>query len=108
MESIKKYASSNVQIILVGNKCDLEHKIVVSQKMIEKYIEEHKLKYSTTSAKKNINIVELFTTISKIYLDDILTREFELNDASNKKNNVDIKKISIDITSNSCQTKCCF
>ena len=60
-----KYGKTNVVIILVGNKCDLEDQRVVPKEEIEKTANEFGVDYFETSAKNNINIDNLFDHLAK-------------------------------------------
>jgi len=59
-------------IYLVGTKCDSTKNIVVDKNEIDAFCKKYDIKYYKTSAKKNINISELFDDIFdeiyKIYL----------------------------------------
>jgi len=51
----------DVFILLVGNKCDLEHKVL--QTSIDNYVNKYNLKHLEVSAKTNHNINEMFDLI---------------------------------------------
>ena len=65
LSELKKYASNNVSTILVGNKCDLSHKRLVSLEEATKFATDHNLKLFETSAKKSENIEKLFIEFVK-------------------------------------------
>ena len=48
---IKTYSWDNAQVILVGNKCDMEDKRVVSKEKGENIAREHNIRFLETSAK---------------------------------------------------------
>ena len=58
-EDILKYGS---KVIIVGTKCDLESERAVPYEFANKYAENLGLQYIETSAKKGINVEELFLT----------------------------------------------
>ncbi len=57
---IDKYANENVNKILVGNKCDLEYRRVISTESGKEYSEGLGIDFIETSAKDGNNINELF------------------------------------------------
>ena len=65
MSEVTEYCKTNVVIILVGNKCDMEDQRVVSKEEIEKTANEFGVLYFETSAKKNINIDNFFQYLAK-------------------------------------------
>lgn len=62
---IEKNASKNVVKILIGNKCDLEDKRVITYNQGKEFADTYGLKFIETSAKKNLNVNEAFQTIGK-------------------------------------------
>lgn len=71
MKNIETHASSTVNKILVGNKCDMdEHKRMVPFSRGQALANEFGIKFFETSAKSNINVEEVFQSISK----DIMQR----------------------------------
>jgi Ras-related protein Rab-8A len=71
MKNIETHASSTVNKILVGNKCDMdEHKRAVPFSRGQALANEFGIKFFETSAKSNINVEEVFQSISK----DIMQR----------------------------------
>ncbi len=65
IRQIKLYATENVPILLLGNKCDIVDEKKVEMGKIEELCEEYNLKYIETSAKLNINIEKAFICIVK-------------------------------------------
>lgn len=61
LNEIDRYAINNVIKILVGNKCDLESSREVTYKEGKDLADTAGLKFIEISAKKNINITEMFT-----------------------------------------------
>ena len=77
----------NIFIVLVGNKCDLNNVRKVSFENAQLFAKENNLFYIETSAKNNINIIELFNIIA----DKIL----EYNNKNNENDgNIDINNNS--------------
>jgi len=99
---IEKNSSKNVLKVLIGNKCDLEDKRLVSYNQGKEFADTYGLKFIETSAKKNLNVNEAFETLGR-----------ELMNASSDKKIVkqnNNKKISVakaqDLNINK-KTGCC-
>ena len=69
IESIKEAKGDNFPIILIGNKCDLEQR-VISKEEGEKFAKEQGFSFMETSCKEGINVEESV----KILIDDIMKR----------------------------------
>jgi len=57
---IKTYSWDNAQVILVGNKCDMQNERVVSTERGKKLANDLSLEFFETSAKENINVKQVF------------------------------------------------
>jgi Ras-related protein Rab-10 len=57
--------------MLIGNKCDMEEKRMISKERGEKVAEENGIKFYETSAKDNVNIEHAFITLAE----DILNKQ---------------------------------
>jgi GTPase SAR1 family protein len=55
--------------ILVGNKCDLDHKRQVSFEQGKELARQYNVKFLETSAKEVVNIDELFISTTKTFLE---------------------------------------
>ena len=55
----KTHGSSDMTVMLVGNKCDLEHLRQVSTEEGQKFAQEHGLLFIETSAKTSKNVEEV-------------------------------------------------
>lgn len=53
---IKNYSWDNAQVILVGNKCDMEEERVISSEKGKQLAEQLGVRFFETSAKENINV----------------------------------------------------
>ena len=62
---IEKNSSKNVLKVLIGNKTDLEDKRVISYNQGKEFADSYGLKYIETSAKKNLNVNEAFSTLGR-------------------------------------------
>jgi Ras-related protein Rab-8A len=63
MEDIQTHIDATINIILIGNKCDLLDKKVVSTAQGLKLAKEYGLKFFETSAKTNLQVEEAFTSL---------------------------------------------
>ncbi len=70
LKKLKKLLKDKIPIILIGNKCDEEEKREVSLKEELDLSNKYNLKVYECSAKKNINITEIFN-----YLIDIILKK---------------------------------
>jgi Ras-related protein Rab-1A len=64
-----RFAKENVMRILVGNKCDLDHKRQVSFEQGKELARQYNIKFLETSAKETVNIDELFVSTTKTFLE---------------------------------------
>ncbi|XP_018410812.1 PREDICTED: ras-related protein Rab-10-like [Nanorana parkeri] len=64
MKDIKTKAGEEVEVVLLGNKCDKEDEREVSKERGEKLAWEHGIPFFETSAKENINIDKAFLILS--------------------------------------------
>lgn len=61
LDNINCYCNNNIIIKLIGNKCDKN--IEVCREEITELCVEHKIKYIEVSAKGNINITKIFSSV---------------------------------------------
>ncbi|KAL7989020.1 hypothetical protein Chor_007939 [Crotalus horridus] len=66
---IKTYSWDNAQVILVGNKCDMEEERVISADRGKHLAEQLGFEFFETSAKDNINIKQTFERLVDIICD---------------------------------------
>lgn len=93
MESIRESASEKVNIILVGNKCDLENRQVTYEQGQE-MADEFGIRYYETSAKTGENVTEVFETLAK----EVMLR---------KEREPVVKTKTINMTAVSTKKECC-
>ncbi|KAM9861056.1 ras-related protein Rab-8B isoform 2-T2 [Aulostomus maculatus] len=70
IRNIEEHASSDVERMILGNKCDMNDKRQVSKERGEKLAIDYGIKFLETSAKSSINVEEAFVTLGR----DILAR----------------------------------
>ncbi|MFH4983027.1 hypothetical protein AB6A40_009736 [Gnathostoma spinigerum] len=65
IRNIEEHASSDVEKMIIGNKCDMEERRQVSRDRGEHLAIEYGTKFLETSAKANINVEEAFFTLAR-------------------------------------------
>ncbi|MCP9260353.1 RAB8A [Dirofilaria immitis] len=65
IRNIEEHASSDVDRMIIGNKCDVEERRQVSRERGEQLAIEYGTKFMETSAKANINVEEAFFTLAR-------------------------------------------
>ncbi|VDK56330.1 unnamed protein product [Anisakis simplex] len=63
---IKTYSWENAQVVLVGNKCDMDDERVVSFERGRQLADQLGLEFFETSAKENINVKAVFEKLVEI------------------------------------------
>jgi len=71
LRNINEHASEDVERMLIGNKCDMDDKRLISEERGKNVAEENGIKFFETSAKDNINIEQAFITLAE----DILNKQ---------------------------------
>ncbi|CAF0858648.1 unnamed protein product [Adineta steineri] len=66
---IKMYSWDNAQVVLVGNKCDLDQDRAVTQERGQRLADQLGLEFFETSAKENINVKAVFERLVDIILE---------------------------------------
>lgn len=64
LKEIQKFASDNVQVLLLGNKTDETMKRVVSYEEGKEFADSQNIAFLETSAKKSINVEKAFMTMT--------------------------------------------
>eukprot|EP00483_Globobulimina_turgida_P009620 UN09639 len=77
MRNIEQHASNTIQLLLVGNKCDLTESRLISTKRGQELADEYGIPFFEASAKSDANVKESFVQIAK----DILVK----NQMENRK-----------------------
>ncbi|KAH6571010.1 hypothetical protein BSLG_007215 [Batrachochytrium salamandrivorans] len=65
IRNIEQHASEGVNKILIGNKCDILEKKVISKEQGQALADEHGVKFLETSAKSNIGVEEAFFILAR-------------------------------------------
>uniref|UniRef100_A0A8C7Z9T8 small monomeric GTPase n=1 Tax=Oryzias sinensis TaxID=183150 RepID=A0A8C7Z9T8_9TELE len=65
IRNIEEHASSDVEKMVLGNKCDINDKRQVTKMGGEKLALEYGIKFMETSAKSNINVENAFLTLAR-------------------------------------------
>ena len=84
---VELFSHNKLIKILVGNKCDLRDNRIDTNVII-RYCKHNNIEYIETSAKNNINIDEIFNSLS------LSINKYIFSDNYNKKDNVGIKIIN--------------
>lgn len=66
-----QHASEDVVKMLLGNKCDMTERRVVSKERGEKIAEDHGIRFLETSAKANVHIDTAFYELAEAILDKV-------------------------------------
>lgn len=74
MTQIQQYSWDHAQVILVGNKCDMEDERVVSTDRGRQLADQLKLHFFESSAKDNINVKLVFETLVDIICEKMNTQ----------------------------------
>jgi len=65
VEQIHEYADANVNVLLVGNKCDQEEQRAVSTAEGEALAREYGIEFFETSARENVNVEACYLAIAR-------------------------------------------
>ena len=79
LEDARQHSHSNMTIILVGNKADLEHRREVPREQGEAFAKQHGLLFIETSAKDNLNVDEAFMETAKMIYEKVKEGALDLN-----------------------------
>jgi small GTP-binding protein len=74
----KEMCSRNVEVVMVGNKKDLEKERVVSYEQAKQYAEENEIEYFETSALSGEGVKELFEFIVDVLVDKARKEEAKM------------------------------
>jgi len=79
LRNIDEHANEDVEKMILGNKCDMEDKRMVSKERGESIAREHSIRFLETSAKANVNIERAFLDLAEAILDKTPGKTAETN-----------------------------
>lgn len=83
LEDARQHSNSNMVIMLIGNKSDLESRREVRKEEGEAFAREHGLIFMETSAKTASNVEEAFINTAKEIYEKIQEGVFDINNEAN-------------------------
>jgi len=83
LEDARQHSNSNMVIMLIGNKSDLESRREVKKEEGEAFAREHGLIFMETSAKTAANVEEAFINTAKEIYEKIQEGVFDINNEAN-------------------------
>ena len=106
MNDIDRFAKENVLKFLVGNKCDVDKKRVISYEEGRELGLQYNMPFMETSAKDSINIQELFLAATKNFLEK---NAYNINKRVQKKTNNNIIQLDLkkDKNDDKKENNCC-
>lgn len=112
IEDIRLCAKSNVSIVLVGNKTDLENQRVVSYRTAQQYARHNDIEYYETSARTGQSVGKLFSDLAQIMVNvydyEETTRRMDEQKSSFLNNNDHQKRdVKLDLGVKSKKKNCC-
>jgi len=87
LDDARQHSNSNMTIMLIGNKNDLEHRRAVSHEEGGAFAKENDLIFMETSAKTAVNVEEAFINTAKQIYDKIQQGVF---DVANEQNGIKV------------------
>lgn len=69
IKNIEQHANEDVEKMILGNKCDMEDKRVITKEQGEKLAADYGVKFMETSAKAKIGVEEAFLAIARAIKD---------------------------------------
>jgi small GTP-binding protein len=84
LEDVRQYARKDVDIMLVGNKVDLEKDRKVEFKTAKDFAEDNFIPYMETSAKTNFNVNQAFNSVAMAALQEKMAEKDRVDENSSK------------------------
>ena len=85
---VKEECGKHMQIVIVGNKSDLDSKRAISKEEVLNYVKEQKVEYIETSSKTGENIIKAITLLSE----QILENSESIDDVSFRLDSISLQK----------------
>jgi len=82
LDDARQHSNSNMTIMLIGNKTDLEHRRAVSIEEGQQFANEHGLIFLETSAKTAANVEEAFINTARRIYEKIQQGVFDVSNES--------------------------
>lgn len=79
IRNIEEHASSDVEKMILGNKCDMTDRRQVSKDRGEKLAIDYGVKFLETSAKSGVNVEEAFYTMGRDILHNLSSKSTDSN-----------------------------
>ncbi|KAJ2613119.1 GTP-binding protein [Coemansia sp. RSA 1365] len=102
--NVEQHASEGVNKILIGNKCDVDDRRVVTEDMGKALADKFNIKFKETSAKANINVEQAFLELASDIKRRLLDTASQPENATSDGNNIDINDTQRSTSQN---TPCC-
>jgi len=77
LRNIDEHANEDVERMILGNKCDMTDKRVISKERGEAIAREHSIRFLETSAKTNINVEQAFVQLAESILEKTNVQELK-------------------------------
>jgi len=82
IQDVRTYAEDSVNIVLIGNKSDLDNKRVIDKQRGQELADEYNIAFFETSAKSDQNVQEAFTSLvnsvcDRLFAENGLTKKGE-------------------------------
>ena len=109
-EKIKEKCKENIQVILLGNKTDLEKERVVSSEEGANFSLKNGYIFMETSCLKNTNVSDAFETLIEMTNREVIKNKNQvssINSTPNNANNITITKTNIKKDKNKSSSGCC-
>ncbi|XP_023220788.1 ras-related protein Rab-10-like isoform X1 [Centruroides vittatus] len=84
LRNIDDHATEDVEKMILGNKCDMEDKRMISKERGESIARDHDVTFLETSAKANINIEEAFFHLAEAILNKVQMALKDQTESSDK------------------------
>merc|ERR1719170_253 len=107
IQDVRTYAESNVNLVLIGNKCDLENEKAIPKEKGQEIADEYDVKFFETSAKDNINVQEAFQCLVNMVCERMFSSTTAPSDkATGKKGGNQLSSVDVN-QSGSKKPSCC-